>query len=465
MPRRVGAGRSVGHLLASGLLALGSSGGCADPGPIRPNLLLVTVDSLRADALHCYGGDASVGLQMCAIGDRGARYIWAFSASSDSASAIASLLSSTYPSHHEVDSSAASFLPEAVDTLPEQLRRAGYATAAFIGSPELNRSRNLQQGFDRYEDRLAERNASGLSERRAGDLTEAAIRWIQDGPTPWFVWIHYRDPHGPYDAPAAGRIAGPSAGERRSESGLRSRRAERLRVLSTPTGRGGIPGYQAIPGLFTREAYELRYRAEIRYVDGQLARLLAVVDASETPTGVLVTADHGEAFGEDAYFFMHGQSVGLEQIRIPLLWYPPDGTQSPASSAPVSSLDVAPSLLRAAGLPAPESFDGRPLPTADDPSQARGMPRAIFAEGPRQLAVVSGGVYYARDRNHDRPLAAGSLGAEALARVSARVARFDEPTAASGRERLPRYEAAEPSGVSSVMEPLLAEFLSGTAPR
>jgi arylsulfatase len=441
-----------GELLAGALLAGGATGGCADPGPTRPNLLLVTIDSLRADVLRCYGGDASVGLQLCTVGDRGVRFIWAFSPASESAPAIASLLSSTYPQHHRVDGSAASFLPEAIPTLPEELRRAGYATAAFIASPELNRARNFHQGFDLYDDRLGEHDPSRLAERRAAPLTDAAIAWIRKGPEPWFVWIHYRDPHGPYDPPAGVRtIAGD--GPSRSARGASGRPGERLRVLATAGGRGGIPGYQAIPGLFTREAYENRYRAEVRYVDGQLTRLLAIVDSHSAATGVMITADHGEAFGEDSYFFTHGHSVGLEQIRVPLLWRPPDGARSLANPAPVSTLDIAPTLLQASGSPAPASFEGSPLPMQGDPPRAPGSVRAIFAEGPRQLAVVAGGVYYARNRVVDRLSPA------------ARVAYFEERAATSGREYLPRYEAGASPTVAGFMEPLLAEFLSASPDR
>jgi arylsulfatase len=450
--RRAAAGRIFAVLPVCALLALGSISGCADPGPTRPNLLLVTVDSLRADVLRCYGGEPSVGLQLCTVGDRGARFIWAFSPSSESAPSIASLLSSTYPRDHQLDGSAASFLPEAIRTLPEELRRAGYATAAFIGSPELNRSRNLHQGFDVYDDRLGERDPPRLAERRAASLTDAAIAWLQESPEPWFLWIHYRDPHGPYDAPASGRtIAGD--GPSRADRGTRIRRGERLRVLSTASGRGGIPGYQALPGLFTREAYEDRYRAEVRYVDGQLTRLLAIVDASDAATGVMVTADHGEAFGEDSYFFTHGHSVGLEQIRVPLLWRPPDGARSLANPAPVSTLDIAPTLLQASGSPVPASFEGSPLPMQGDPPRAPGSVRAIFAEGPRQLAVVAGGVYYARNRVVDRLSPA------------ARVAYFEERAATSGREYLPRYEAGASPTVAGFTEPLLAEFLSASPDR
>jgi arylsulfatase len=417
----------------------------------------VTVDSLRADFLGCYGGDMTVGVSMCALGERSARYAWAFSPSSESAPAIASLFTSTYPRLHGVDESGTSFLRDASTSVVEELRRAGYATAAFVGSPELNRSRNLHQGFDLYDDRMDEREPAGLGERRAEALTHSAIAWIRETPTPWFAWIHYRDPHGPYDAPRAASVPGTV----RTDDSLPERRGERLRLLATPNGRGGIPGYQALPGLFTRQAYEVRYRAEIRYVDGQLARLLAAVDATTSPTGVLLTADHGEAFGEDRYFFTHGHSVGLDQIRVPLFWRPPPGALPGRTATPVTTLDVAPTLLRAAALSVPDSFEGRPLPQGSESPRAHPIARAIFAEGPRQVAVVHEGIYYARDRDPAASLAAGSFSRDGLARANARIARLDERATDNGR--LPRYRSPEPERARA-LEPRLAEFLFSDSP-
>jgi arylsulfatase len=409
-----------------------------------PNLLLVTVDSLRADFLACYGGDPTVGVRMCALADDGTRYPWAFSPSSRSAPAITSILTSLYPSGHRVEHSAASFLGGDVTTLAELLRAAGYRTAAFVSSPELNRSRNLQQGFDHYDDRTRRDSPASMPRRSAEETTSAALDWMRASEEPWLVWAHYREPHGPYHSPAPPEQIpydpdGPG---------------ERLRVLRSKTGRGGIPGYQAIAGLFTRQGYEARYRAEIRTVDGQLARLLAEIPSAPEHLGVLVTADHGEAFGEDRWYLSHGHSVGLEQIRVPLIWRPPGGAPPEEIQVVVSTLDVAPTLLRAAGVATPETFEGWPLPSADDPPGAPQQARAVFAEHPEHVAVVSGDNYYGRLR---APAVdpGPELDAAFLRAVAARTASLNR-----SRDALPPYEQARLSGITPLLEPRLAEFLA-----
>lgn len=435
--------------------AAAATSGCGGSEERPANLVLVTVDSLRPDFLECYGGKPGVGARMCALGRKGTRYAWAFSPASSSAPSIASLFTSRYPSDHGVDDSAASFLPEHYVTLAEELRRAGYATWAFVGSPELNRSRNLQQGFDVYDDRTSRTIPAGLPWRSAAESTSAALRQLEHAEPPWFLWIHYREPHGPYESPALPEASGlPAPG---GEPG------ERLRVLPTTTGRGGIPGYQAIPGLFTREGYEARYRAEIQTIDSEIARLVAGIEARGKPYGILVTADHGEAFGEDRYYFSHGQSVGLDQIRVPLFWHGPDGGTPGEIRVPVSTLDVMPTLLRAAGIVASESLEGWALPSADEPPGAPGLARAVFAEHPDQIAVVSGANFYARLREPAVPAPPGDDGAVTTGYLRASVARTAQLDPRD--DALPAYEPARPTGITPLLEPLVTDFLRNAADR
>jgi arylsulfatase len=245
---------------------------------------------------------------LCSLADGGIRFEWAFSTAPYTAPSIASILTGLYPSVHGVRQSAVSYLREEFDTLPELLRAAGYETAAFISNPVLERSHRLDQGFGVFDQEMPreERNRPGVVERVAQSATDAALAWAQiAAEPPWFMWVHFQDPHGPYEPPDA-------------SMGYDEKGGTRLPVLETDhSGLGGIPSYQALPGLFTREAYERRYADEIRYLDGHLKRLVEGLDALGDPPAVLVTADHGEAFGEDGYYFAHGHSVGLDQIRVP----------------------------------------------------------------------------------------------------------------------------------------------------
>jgi phosphoglycerol transferase MdoB-like AlkP superfamily enzyme len=223
-------------------------------------------------------------------------------------------------------------------------------------------------------------------------------------------------------------------------------------VLSDHSGHEGIPAYQALPNLFTIDAYERRYLDEIRYLDAQLERLIDAADARGRPVGILLTADHGEAFGEDGYYFAHGHSVGLDQIRVPLIWRAPGSDAAGVIRTPVSTLDVAPTLLAAAGLEAPAAFQGRPLAVTDAPDDAPARP--LFAEHRLRAAVLIGSVYYARDRRpldgpvHDR-ISGGKLHP-----MAPRTARL------GAEGRLPAYESVSDTGAAAALEEPLAEFLS-----
>jgi len=419
--------------------------GCTDSGDASPNLMLITVDTLRPDRLACYGGSPGVGTGICALGDRGVRFVWSFAPAPATAPSIASLLTSRWPSAHGVSQFFTTSLTEQARTVAECLSDAGYQTAAFVSNPVLVRGRRLERGFAIYDDRMTrqERNRPGLREREAAEITDAALAWLRVTQTPWFLWVHYQDPHGPYEPPRASQRRDPPS-------------APTLPLLKDHSGYQGIPAYQELPGLRSVEAYDARYQDEIRHVDVHVARLVAGADALGTRPWVVLTADHGEAFGEDGYYFAHGHSVGLDQIRVPLLVRPAEPVPEWVSERSVSLVDVAPTLLRAAGLPIPEGFVGEPLPLrATDPSNDL---RTLVAEHRARTAVVVGSTYYARD---NQPLSPGTpdriTGGE-LRPLPSRVARL------GGDGRLPEYELAPDQG-SARLEPLLQrEIESSGAP-
>jgi arylsulfatase len=417
--------------------------GCASGGDERPCLLLITVDTLRPDRLACYGGDPEVGTGICAIANQGTRFVWSFSPAPSTAPSIASILTSRWPSSHGVTQFATTALSEQARTLAEYLSDAGYDTAAFVSNPVLQRGRHLEQGFAIYDDRMTRRepNRPELQEREAGEVTDAALAWLRVARRPWFLWIHYQDPHGPYAPPHATRRRDPPD-------------ASLLPLLKDHSGYQGIPAYQALPGLRSLEAYEQRYRDEIRHLDLHVARMVAGADALGPRPWVVLTADHAEAFGEDGYYFAHGHSVGVDQIRVPLLVRPAEPGPGWVSTRPVSGVDVAPTLLRAAGIPVPQIFQGEPLPirAADE---GAGL-RTLVAEHRARAAVVVGSTYYARDR---RPLAPGTpdeITGGVLLPLPPRLAQLP----ADGR--LPEYRSAAPESAAR-LESLLARVLGSSA--
>jgi hypothetical protein len=409
---------------------------CGCDGSAHPNLLLVTVDSLRADRLECYGGESGVGARICDLGDVSTRYSWAFATASSSAPAVASILTSRYPSDHGVRANPASFLRSSATSLAEPLRAAGYLTTAVVSSPELSRSRNLHQGFARFDDDMSRIEGTEQTTRKAAETTEAALAWLRTAESPWFLWVHYRDLNGAYD--------------------------------------------------------EVAYDGVLREIDHEIGRLIDGLEAEVSRLGVLLTADRGTAFGEEGRDLVHRHPLGLEQIRVPLLWRPPrysdarkmadeSGAVRSALAArsvtePVSTLAVAPTLLAAAGVQAPEAFHGRPLRAIASEAESDRI-EPLFAEHPLRIALVSGSHYYSRDRAATLIIAADEEEGEplldlgALARADARVAELWVPRAegdasdqdASRRassQQLPPTESARPTGIAPYLEPLVADFLA-----
>lgn len=313
-------------------------------------------------------------MAICSLAREGVRAPWAFSAASTTAPAIASILTSRYPSWHGVSEHGDSALDPSMSTVAAILQEAGYTTGAIVANPVLHPSRNFGRGFDVFEYRMThrERNRPTLRERRAGEVTSAALAWVAVARGPWFLWLHYQDPHGPYEAPDA----------------LRPRDAPDaafLPVLGDETGFGGIPAYQVLPDIRSREAYEAAYGNEIRHLDGEIQRLLEGFAALGAEPGILLTADHGEAFGEDGFYFAHGHSLGVEQLRVPFLWKPPLGRAPGVIPGVVSAVDVAPTLLDAAGIPSPKSFAGRSIFQESAASN-----RTLYAEDDASVVVVQG---------------------------------------------------------------------------
>ncbi len=424
--------RSLGALA----LALACS---RDAPPAPPNLLLVTADTLRADRLACYGGPEVAGTGICSLALHGGRFAWAFSAAPSTAPSIASILTSRHPSQHGVGELADTRLDDGVETVAEVLAGAGYATAAFVSNPVLQRPRNLGQGFEIYDDRMhaRERNRP-LRERDAAATTDAALAWARVVRAPWCLWVHYPDPHGPYEprgAPAARDTPG----------------AERLPLLTDHSGFGGIPAYQQLPGARSPEAYARRYLDEVRHLDLHVARLVAGLDALGAPPAVLFTADHGEAFGEDGYWVAHGHSLGLDQIRVPLLVRPSPPARPFVLRAAVSTLDLAPTLLRLARLGAPAAFEGEALPLTE--TDAADPARVIFAEHRKRLAALRGDRYFARDRDGFVAPEPDPVSGGRWLPLPPRSARLGDDGAG-----LPAYEAGAGDGPAAALAAALAGF-------
>ena len=412
--------RSVRGVAGVAVLLIAAMG-CGAVSPAATDLLLITIDTLRADRLACYGGPPDLGRAICDLAEEGTRFAWAFSTAPSTIPSVASLLTSLYPAFHGVGQGVHFYLSNEAVSVAELLQEAGYTTAAVVSNPILESGRNFTQGFDVYDE------APHGKAREARATTDAALRWAQQNArSPWFLWVHYQDPHGPYTPPAA-QPERDVPGERR------------LRVLEGDYAPEGIPRYQALPGLFSLGAYQRLYDAEIRHLDVQLARLVRGIDGLGRRPAILLTADHGEAFGEDGYYFAHGHSARLDQVRVPLLWRPARATSTASArvvETPVSLIDIAPTLLSMAGLAAPDSFQGRPLPVgAANLDDVLASTRHLFIEHRRRVAVIGENAIYERNRRPD----------EGAPELRSRFGSLPERVAMlEGTGRLPRYGSPRP---------------------
>jgi arylsulfatase A-like enzyme len=343
-------------LLVLGLSGAGlaaSQAGCSTAAP--PNVVLITVDTLRADHLHVYGFPLETSPSIDALAARSALFERAISASAYTGPSHASMMTSKYPRAHSMGYSNGQLKLAPTHTLAAVFRDAGYDTAAFVSNDIVARRSGLDQGFGTYDDELPqpELHRPKVFERIAEQTTRRALAWLDNRHGhPFFLWVHYQDPHGPYTPPAPyrDRFRLPSSGE------------PELNVLTDESGFGGIPHYQELEGLRRPSEYESRYAGEIAYADYWIGQLLAQTEARSAPRPlvVLLTADHGESFGEDNVYFAHGHSTTPDVSHVPMILHLPDGTGERRAEL-VSHVDVMPTLLEAAGLAVPPDVEGLPL--------------------------------------------------------------------------------------------------------
>lgn len=322
----------------------------------RHNLVLIVVDTLRWDVLGYAGYKRPTSPNLDKLAARAAIFDNAYSSSSKTPTAVPSMLASRWPS--EMPRSYNHFIIYDQENLfmAEALKQEGYRTAASAAHWYFQRKYGFAQGFDRWKTYMVkgdemERIATSkqvtdnaidmLKGLQGGGLPadgEAAAQPAEGEPSPWFMYVHYLDPHKHYI----------------DHKGFE------------PFGRGGRD----------------RYDGEVRFTDHHIGRLIAALEEADPGlknTVIAFTSDHGEAFGEHEHRF-HGRDLYEHQIRVPLFIYVPEG-KAHRVPARVSLIDLAPTLLDALSVKAPESFRGQSLLSTvalgEPPS-----PRIIYTEMP-----------------------------------------------------------------------------------
>ena len=292
------------------------------------NLLIITVDTLRADALASYGGQARTP-NLDALAADGVRFAFAHAHAVVTLPSHSSIFTGRYPFEHGVRDNSGYRLSDEATTLAELARARGFSTGAFVGAFPLNRAFGLAQGFDVYDDltgRQVQEADFAFIERPAGEVVAAARAWIEQQNGPWLAWVHVFDPHSPY----------------------------------------------APPPPFNAEYAGSPYAGEVAYVDSALEPLLSLVRAGARPTTVVVTADHGEALGDHGEL-THGLFAYESTLRVPLIVAQVGHLQGTAqgrragavSDASVRHVDILPTVAELAGLTLPAGLPGRSLLTVD----------------------------------------------------------------------------------------------------
>lgn len=334
---------------------------CDQPQEVkRPNLLLVTIDTLRRDRVSAYGADIGATPGLSRLAREGVVFDQAISVSSWTKPTVVSLLTGYHPHQHQVfrgGRERADVLSPEVPTVAEALRGAGYATAAFVDNEHLMaRYSGLDRGFDHYAEELG----------AAPMVVQAFLDWLERRPQrPFAAYLHILDPHWPYTPTDArpGRHRDPSEVLRLTQWGLSG---EHWWLLRERVNGGRLSLSPDETGTLTQA-----YVDEIWQTDATLGRLwvwLAWADLLDD-TLVIVTSDHGEGFLERGRLD-HGYGPYDELLRVPLLVRFPGGEHAGERVDDiVQPTDIAATLLEAAGLTLPQAIEGRSLRRlVDNPS-------------------------------------------------------------------------------------------------
>ncbi len=318
----------------------------------KPNIIFLTVDTLRADRLARYGNDRDTMPTMEALADESVVFTQALVPRGATRPSYASMLTGLYPYRHGVRTNATVFHEDLL-SLAEVLKAEGYHTASFVSNFVMIASiSQLDQGFDVYDDEIEERErVREMYERKAEDTVRAMLEWLKtDPPQPFFLFTNFIDPHGPYDPP--GDFA------TKYDSG-------KVRELDARQ----IPAYIRVPGMTNWYDYVDRYDGEASYLDEALGILVKELkDRGIWDNSFIVfTADHGESFGEHGAFFQHEHGVWEETLHVPLFLRLPVGEMEAYEIEPcelrtlASPLDLMPTVLDYLDVEVEVDFDGESL--------------------------------------------------------------------------------------------------------
>jgi arylsulfatase A-like enzyme/Tfp pilus assembly protein PilF len=376
------------------------------PGGVDPaalNVILVTIDTLRADHVSCYGGSPVATPNLDRFAREGVRFDSAASTVPFTLPAHASIMTGLYPPRHGIRENVGAFLPSDLPTMAELLAASGRQTAGFVSAFVLDSRWGIGRGFERYFDDFEPAETAshnlGAVQRRGDETLAEALRWLdgRESTAPLFLWLHLYDPHDPYTPPE--------------------------------------PWASQHPGR--------PYRGEVAWTDSLIGELRTALEARGLleRSLVVLTADHGEGLGDHGERF-HGFFVYDTTVRVPLILRLPGAARAgTVIGDPVSHVDLLPTILDAVAAPLPKGLDGSSLlPAVAGGELAAGREvysesfypllhygwaplRALHAERHKLIAVPRPELYdLAADRREQRNLHGAEP--ELAARLGARLERL-----------------------------------------
>lgn len=391
------------------------------------NVLLITIDTLRGDALGSYGGKAATP-NLDRLASEGIRFTFAHSHAVVTLPSHTSIMTGRYPFEHGVRDNAGFRLDDKAVTLAELAKQNGFATGAFVGAFPLDRQFGLAQGFDKYDDVGGREVAQGdfaFSERRAEVVVAAARQWVGAQQGKWLTWVHVFDPHSSYAPPAP----------------------YDAQYASDP------------------------YAGEVAYVDHALGALLEAARSSTRPTTVIVTADHGEGLGEHGEP-THGTFAYESTLRVPLIVAQigagANRGTGRVSDSSVRHIDIVPTIAELLQWTASADLPGRSLLSADETETRASYFEAMTPMIARGWAPLSG-VITEREKYVDLPLEELYDLASDPKEMQNLVAKDPDRTRAAVAElrkfgaALPGEARAENAEVRERLQSL--GYVSGSAPR
>lgn len=359
-------------------VALLTAGGCrrrAEPtasGPLsavphRTNVLLITIDTLRADHLGAYGYPRATSPNIDALAAEGRVFDNAFAIYPRTGPSVASILTGAFPVKiHDWR------IPAGVPTLASILAASGYDTTAVLDNANLSRSHGYGQGFETFRETWKESRSEIDRTRLISSAAIEELERLQGQQKPFLMWLHFVNPHGPYAPPA--EYASLFEGDPWYDP--------KVIVPHKPFPPGDDAYLASEPRL---APYVAKYDGEIRFADAEIGRVLAFLRRLPAfpDTLIVVTADHGEMLGEWGLYFMHGPALDRADLHVPLIFSQKNQIRKARIKAPALLIDVVPSILDWVSVKVPSElrtpFDGESLIGLTEASEDSPHPYLFFA--------------------------------------------------------------------------------------